>query len=147
MNIILLALGERASENDPTEGSSQSPGVQTEVFNMSQHFPVAQKKSLLSRRMVFTVPFLIQIQIYCISDKYDLTCFPLFCCSDIMMRDNLFEVVTTSRTFYIQVGCFLWYEQSYNVHEHCVCSLTCLHVYQPSVSSHSPLFGAVQTWH
>ncbi|KAF3841924.1 hypothetical protein F7725_023875 [Dissostichus mawsoni] len=27
--------------------------------------------------------------------------------SDIMMRDNLFEVVTTSRTFYIQVGCFL----------------------------------------
>lgn len=26
------------------------------------------------------------------------------CCSDIMMRDNLFEVVTTSRTFYIQVG-------------------------------------------
>lgn len=26
-----------------------------------------------------------------------------FCCSDIMMRDNLFEVVTTSRTFYIQV--------------------------------------------
>lgn len=27
-----------------------------------------------------------------------------FLCSDIMMRDNLFEVVTTSRTFYIQVG-------------------------------------------
>lgn len=29
--------------------------------------------------------------------------FFLLHCSDIMMRDNLFEVVTTSRTFYIQV--------------------------------------------
>lgn len=30
----------------------------------------------------------------------------LFCpvfCSELMMRDNLFEVVTTSRTFYVQV--------------------------------------------
>jgi len=27
---------------------------------------------------------------------------PVF--SDLMMRDNLFELVTTSRTFYIQVG-------------------------------------------
>lgn len=41
-----------------------------------------------------------------------------FFCSDIMMRDNLFEVVTTSRTFYIQVGGFL---QSILIHalKHC----------------------------
>lgn len=29
--------------------------------------------------------------------------FLCFIYSDIMMRDNLFEIVTTSRTFYVQV--------------------------------------------
>lgn len=39
--------GERAAENDPTERSSQSPGVQTEVFNKSQHLPIVQKMSFV----------------------------------------------------------------------------------------------------
>lgn len=35
-----------------------------------------------------------------------------FLYSDIMMRDNLFEIVTTSRTFYVQVISFkLWVKQ------------------------------------
>lgn len=40
---IFLTSGEGAFENDPTEGGSQSAGVQAEVFNMSQHFPSVQK--------------------------------------------------------------------------------------------------------
>lgn len=32
--------------------------------------------------------------------------FLYFISSDIMMRDNLFEIVTTSRTFYVQVNFF-----------------------------------------
>lgn len=54
----------------------------------------------------------------------------LFCCSDIMMRDNLFEVVTTSRTFYIQVGCERDVRNSNHLaHKHRDCSL----VYLPTV--------------
>ena len=36
--LLLTYLGKRASENDSSEGSSQSPGMQTEVINMSLHF-------------------------------------------------------------------------------------------------------------
>lgn len=39
----LLFLGKRATENDPTEGSAQSPGVQTEVVDMHSYFLIVQK--------------------------------------------------------------------------------------------------------
>ena len=51
MSCVFLPSGERAPENDPTKGSSQSPGVQTEVFNMSGHFPIVQKMSLCLMRL------------------------------------------------------------------------------------------------
>lgn len=38
--------------------------------------------------------------------------FLYFICSDIMMRDNLFEIVTTSRTFYVQVISFYNFGQT-----------------------------------
>lgn len=42
--LFSLHLGERATENDPTERSSQSPGMQTEVFNKSRRLPSEQEK-------------------------------------------------------------------------------------------------------
>lgn len=36
--VLFLPLGERTSEDDPTKRSSQSPGVQTEVFSVPWHF-------------------------------------------------------------------------------------------------------------
>lgn len=58
-------------------------------------FPLYRKMSL-SRWFVLT---------FSDKDRWDQfdPVFFLLHCSDIMMRDNLFEVVTTSRTFYIQV--------------------------------------------
>lgn len=38
-----LLLGKRASENDSTEGSAQSPGVQTEVVDMHSYFLIVEK--------------------------------------------------------------------------------------------------------
>lgn len=32
-------------------------------------------------------------------------CFPFSLSSDLLMRDNLFEIITSSRTFYVQVKC------------------------------------------
>ena len=69
--LLLTYLGKRASENDSSEGSSQSPGMQTEVINMSLHFLiVSYSRRIKSTFLIYKKPYMWL--------KNDVTCVLLF---------------------------------------------------------------------
>lgn len=78
---LCFLVGAGGAESHPVEGDSQSAGVQAEV------------------RELYCEQVLLSIQ----DITFKLLMLWSLSCSELMMRDNLFEIVTGSRTFYIQV--------------------------------------------
>lgn len=77
-------------------------------------------KKITSRKEKRKAPQTANALVLCTSSSLSTTenvtgCWSIFVCfiySDIMMRDNLFEIVTTSRTFYVQVISLLNFGQA-----------------------------------
>lgn len=86
---LCFLVGEGGAESHPAEGDSQSSGVQTEVSELSHE----QVNMCCCAGVCVDSGHHIQIVDALVS----------VLCSELMMRDNLFEMVTSSRTFYIQV--------------------------------------------